>query len=40
MKKIIVTETVREYAIMFAEKGEKATLKAWEKAELQKQNDQ
>ena len=33
MKKIIVTETVREYAIMFAEKGEKATLKAWEKAE-------
>ena len=33
MKKIIVADTVREYAVMFAEKGEKATLKAWEKAE-------
>lgn len=34
MKKIIVTDTVREYAAMFAEKGEKATLKAWEKATI------
>ena len=31
MKKIIVADTVREYAVMFAEKGEKATLKAWER---------